>query len=103
MRARPGDDARPLESVVLHIAGAGQRIAAELGHAALIGQLGTTGETNVQGEAVKKLDIWSNGVMVDALTASNLVCTMISEEMAEPLHLDGRCESARYVVCVDPV
>ena len=103
LRARTGDEARSLEAVVSHIAGAGQRIAAELGHAALIGQLGTTGETNVQGETVKKLDVWSNEVMVEALTDSGLVCTVISEEMAEPRHLDDRCETARYVVCVDPV
>ena len=103
LRARSGDDARSLESVVLHIAGAGQRIAVELGRAALVGQLGTTGETNVQGEVVKKLDVWSNDVMIEALTASGLVCTVISEEMADPLHLDACCEKARYVVCVDPV
>ena len=103
LRALPADEARSLEHVLLHIAGAGQRIAVELARAALVGQLGTTGETNVQGETVKKLDVWSNDVMVDALTASGFVCTMVSEEMTDPLHVDARCERGRYAVCFDPV
>jgi len=58
---------------------------------------------NVQGEQVKKLDVLSNEIMVEALTASDLVCTMVSEEMDEPLHLDGACGRAPYVVCFDPL
>jgi fructose-1,6-bisphosphatase I len=103
LRALQGDEARSLDAVLLHIAGAGKCIAAELNRAALVGQLGTTGATNVQGEAVKKLDVWSNDVMIEALTQSGLACTMVSEEMAEPLHLDAACPNGRYVVFVDPV
>jgi fructose-1,6-bisphosphatase I len=78
-------------------------IARELARAALVGQLGTTGETNVQGEAVKKLDVWANNVMVKALAETGRVCTLVSEEMAEPLHLPEHCARGRYVVCFDPV
>ena len=31
------------------------------------------------------------------------VCTLVSEEMAEPVHFDHHCGQASYVVCVDPV
>ncbi len=82
---------------------AGKVIARELARAALIGQLGTTGETNVQGETVKKLDVWANDVMVSALEATGLVCTLVSEEMAEPLHLAQHCARGRYIACFDPV
>ena len=78
-------------------------IAREVGQAALAGTLGGTGEVNVQGEQVKKLDILSNEIMVEALEGSGLVCTMVSEEMDEPLHLDQACRQAKYVVCFDPV
>jgi len=94
-----GDLAIVLDQLTL----AGKVIARELARAALIGQLGTTGETNVQGETVKKLDVWANDVMVSALEATGLVCTLVSEEMAEPLHLAQHCARGRYIACFDPV
>jgi fructose-1,6-bisphosphatase I len=91
-------------AVVLHqLAVAGKIIGRELARAALAGRLGTTGSTNVQGETVKKLDVWGNDVVVRALEASGVVCTLVSEEIEEPLHLPARCAQAEYVVCFDPV
>ena len=98
---RAGD--AELGVVVEHIALAGKFIAREISRARLTGRLGTTGAVNVQGEVVKTLDAWSNDVMVQALTASGVVCTMVSEEMDEPLHVADRCQTGRYVVCFDPV
>jgi len=98
-----GEESAPLGAVLTQIAVAGRTIARELSRAALVGQLGTTGDINVQGETVKKLDVWANNAVVNALADSGLVCTMISEEMPDPLHLDARCAGARYVVCFDPV
>jgi len=85
------------------MAEAGVRIADELARAALIGQLGTTGETNVQGEKVKKLDVWANDVVVAALDATGRACTLVSEEMEEIHHDRARCTGAGFVVCFDPV
>ncbi|MEE9198013.1 MAG: class 1 fructose-bisphosphatase [bacterium] len=90
-------------ALLTQISLASKAIARELGRAALAGTLGTTGEVNVQGEVVKKLDVLANEIMVDALEESGLVCTMVSEEMDEPLHLGKACERAKYVVCFDPV
>lgn len=98
-----GPEAETLEVVLTQLAVAGRIIARELARAALVDQLGATGETNVQGEEVKKLDVWANGVVVNALEDTDLVCTMVSEEMAEPLHLEPHCAHGRYVVCFDPV
>lgn len=78
-------------------------IAREVGRAALVGTLGATGTVNVQGEQVKKLDLLANGIMVEALEESGLVCTLVSEEMDEPLHFGKACPRAEYVVCFDPV
>lgn len=85
------------------IAVVGKLIARELSRAGLIGQLGLTGDVNVQGEEVKKLDVWANDVMVRALEASGVVCTLVSEEIDAPLHLAERCPDGKYVVCFDPV
>jgi fructose-1,6-bisphosphatase I len=99
-RDRQGGD---VGIVLVALAAAGQRIAAQLRRAVFEDRLGHTGTANVQGEQQAKLDVWANGVVIDALTKSGLVCTMVSEEMDEPLHLADRCEAARYVVCFDPV
>ena len=101
--ARRGADAAGAAALVRAIAAAGVKIADELARAALIGQLGTTGDTNVQGEKVKKLDIWANDVVVAALDATGQACTLVSEEMQEIRHRPEQCAGAGFVVCFDPV
>jgi fructose-1,6-bisphosphatase I len=98
-----GPDAADLAAVVRAVAAAGVTIAEELARAALVGQLGTTGDTNVQGEQVKKLDVWANDVVVAALDATGRACTLVSEEMEEIRHIPDRCAASRLVVCFDPV
>jgi fructose-1,6-bisphosphatase I len=98
-----GPDAAGLGALVCAVAAAGVKIADELARAALIGQLGTTGDTNVQGEKVKKLDLWANDVVVAALDATGRACTLVSEEMEEIRHSPEHCAGSGFVVCFDPV
>ena len=98
-----GPDAADLAVVLRALAAAGVTIADELARAALIGQLGTTGGTNVQGEKVKKLDLWANDVVVPALDATGRACTLVSEEMEEVRHNREQCAAAGFIVCFDPV
>src|SRR5882757_9583407 len=93
-----GDLAQIMERIEL----AGKRIARELTVASLGGELGYTGDTNVQGEEVKKLDEWGNQVFLDAFAHGFPVCSLISEEMAEPHHY-GNCRENSYCVLYDPV
>ena len=53
-----------LSLLIGHIAVGGKIISRELSDAALGGELGLTGKTNVQGEAVQKLDKLANDVFV---------------------------------------
>ncbi len=101
LEAHKGADGDGLGRVIAALTEAGKTIAGELAHAALVGMLGTTGGKNVQGETVKKLDAWSNDIVVDALRASGRVATMVSEEMDEPVRVAG--VSTGYVACFDPV
>jgi len=103
LAAGRGRDAAALGALVRAMAAAGVKIADELARAALIGQLGTTGETNVQGEKVKKLDVWANDAVVAALDATGRACTLVSEEMEEIRHRPEQCAGAGFVVCFDPV
>ena len=94
---------RDLATLLYQISLASKAIARELGRAALTGTLGMTGEVNVQGELVKKLDVLANEIIVEALEDSGLVSTIVSEELDEPLYLEKAGERAKYVVCLDPV
>ena len=96
-------DAAELAVLLGQLAVAGTIVARELARAALVGQLGPTGATNVQGEAVKKLDAWANDVVVRALGETGLVSAVVSEESDEPLRPAARGARGGYIVCVDPV
>jgi fructose-1,6-bisphosphatase I len=98
-----GPHAAGVAALVGALAAAGVAIARQLARAALDGQTGATGTINVQGEAVKKLDVWANDAVKDALAATGAACLLVSEEMEEPLHLAPACAAAGYVVCFDPV
>src|ERR1035437_81434 len=66
------------------------RITRALALAGLEG-LGYTGETNVHGEKVNKLDGGGNQFSLDALEHVDPVCSLISEEMGEPHHYSSDC------------
>ena len=76
-------------------------IAHDLRRAGLNNILGTTGETNVQGEMVKKLDQIANDTFLRVFEHSGLVCVLASEEMEKPLTMVP--EGAKYMLLVDPL
>ena len=53
-------------SLLTQIALAAKIISREVNKAGLVNILGFTGEKNVQGEAVKKLDVFANEKMIEA-------------------------------------
>lgn len=77
-------------------------ISARVRNAGLADAIGYTGETNVQGERVQKLDQYANDVLVNVLERRGHCRAVASEEMAEPL-LTSRAAGARYVVLFDPI
>jgi fructose-1,6-bisphosphatase I len=85
------------------IALAGKMISARVNRAGLSGMLGGTGEMNVQGEWVQKLDQYANDTFVRALEHGGHTCMVVSEEDEEPHYTPERFHSGRYVVTVDPL
>ncbi len=85
------------------IATAAKIISNEMRRAGLANLRGSTGEVNVQGEVVKKLDQLTNSVFVEVMEDSRLVCQVVSEEMEEALNVGGNCAGRRYSVLVDPL
>ena len=98
--------ATDLALVMERIALAGKLIAAELAHASISGELGYSGDTNVQGEKQKKLDEWTNQLFLEIFEHGDPVCSLISEEMEETIHYDRICHGHKgrnYAVLYDPL
>jgi fructose-1,6-bisphosphatase I len=65
--------------------------------------LGSTGDTNVQGESVQKLDIIANETIAGCLGYRGNVGIMVSEEDDEPRILKELDAHAKYIVLFDPL
>jgi fructose-1,6-bisphosphatase I len=71
--------------------------------AGLSGILGPLGQTNVQGEAVQKLDVAANRALLHCLGKRGTVAVMASEENEEPVVVERDRRHGRYVVVFDPL
>lgn len=60
------------------------------------------GETNVQGEEQKKLDVLSNDIMINSLRASGKTAVLVSEENEEAIFIEDRYKG-KYCVVFDPL
>ena len=101
-RKHHSEDENQLAVLLTQIAYAGKILSREMRRAALVGQLGLTGEKNVTGDAQKKLDVFGNETFVEAFAETGLVAAIVSEEIDEAKHVAGGRE-ARYLICVDPL
>lgn len=71
-------------SLISQICLAAKIINAEINKAGLVDIFGLTGDKNIQGEEVQKLDIYANDVLCRALDHHASVCALASEEMNVP-------------------
>jgi fructose-1,6-bisphosphatase I len=77
-------------------------IQAKIRRAGLVDILGSAGETNVQGEAQQKLDVYANQALLHTLGARESVAMLVSEENEQPLAVD-LTENGKYVIVFDPL
>lgn len=97
-------EAQDLSALMNRIALAGKIIARRLSRAGLMeGVLGFTGDINVQGESVKKMDVYANDVFISVFKQSGLVCRLASEEMEKPYYIPENCPIGRYTLLYDPI
>ncbi|MBD2460624.1 class 1 fructose-bisphosphatase [Oscillatoria sp. FACHB-1407] len=97
-------EAQDLSALMNRIALAAKLIARRLTRAGLVEDaLGFTGRTNVQGEAVKKMDVYANQVFISVFEQSGLVCRLASEEMEKPYYIPENCPIGRYTLLYDPI
>ncbi|KAJ1419925.1 Fructose-1,6-bisphosphatase, active site [Sesbania bispinosa] len=77
-------------------------VCSSVNKAGLAKILGLAGETNVQGEEQKKLDVISNEVFVKALISSGRTCLLVSEENEEAITVPPP-QRGKYIVVFDPL
>ncbi|MFN5629083.1 MAG: class 1 fructose-bisphosphatase [Bacteroidota bacterium] len=76
----------------------------EVNKAGLVDILGAAGDTNIQGEEQKKLDVFANEQFIAALKAGGECCAIASEENDDIIIIDNEISrNAKYVVCMDPL
>ncbi len=82
---------------------AAKTIAASVRRAGLFDVLGLTGQINIQGESVQKLDEIANATLIRAMEHSGHLCVMGSEESADPIPIPDRYPQGKYVLLFDPL
>ena len=91
-----------LDAVIMAIADGSVRVQYQVQRAALADALGTTGETNVQGEIVQRLDKASSDIFVETLSQSGHVAAIGCEEIERPVIVEGEVSDG-YIVLMDPL
>ena len=71
--------------------------------AGLVDVFGETGDVNVQGEEVQKLDTFANNVLVRSVEGGGHVCVMASEEIPEIIPVPDKYPAGKYVLMFDPL
>jgi fructose-1,6-bisphosphatase I len=93
-----------LSNLLRDIGLAAKIINGEVNKAGLADILGEAGSVNVQGEEVKKLDLFADNQIVKALKRGYSCAGIISEELDVPIVFDDRMSvQSRYILAFDPL
>lgn len=97
-----------LSDLLADIALACKLISLEVNRAGLADILGLAGKENVQGEEVKKLDVYANDLLTNTMKVGGHICAICSEEEETFIPLDDKFKdsetiSNKYIVHFDPL
>ncbi len=92
-----------LTNLLYDIALAGKIIASKTNRAGLAEILGRTGDTNIQGEQVQKLDRFADETFFRMNDHTGRVAVMASEEHADILPIPEKYPAGKYVLLFDPL
>ncbi len=94
---------RRVSEIIKTLALAGKMISRQVREVWLDGMVGETGDENVHGEQVKKLDEYANEIFVELFRRNGQVGTLISEEMGEPVQVGIDDLAEEYLLTYDPL
>jgi fructose-1,6-bisphosphatase I len=93
-----------LSALLRDIGLAAKRIHVEVNKIGLVDMLGETGEVNVQGEEVKKMDVFANNQLIGVLKHGVSCAGIGSEELDDIVVFDDEMSNqSKYVVMFDPL
>jgi fructose-1,6-bisphosphatase I len=92
-----------LTRLMHQLAFAAKQITKEVRSAGLSDILGIAGHTNIQGEAVQKLDEISNDVIYRAFDHAGVLCCMASEEREHMIPIPPAFHYGKYTLAFDPL
>ena len=92
-----------LTGMLYDLALAGKVISNEMTRAGLLKILGRTGDTNVQGEEVQKLDVLADQTIRTLSARGGRVAAMVSEEQSDIVQVPEGYPKGRYVLLFDPL
>jgi fructose-1,6-bisphosphatase I len=93
-----------LSALLRDIGLASKRVNVEVNKAGLVDILGDAGSVNVQGEDVKKLDVFANDQFTGVLRHGISCAGIASEELDDYVAFeDTVSRNSKYVVCFDPL
>lgn len=78
-------------------------IAKNANKAGLLDILGVTGQINVQGEQIQKMDDFANNVLIHRMERAGVLCAMSSEEEADVIQIPEMFQRGEYVLIFDPL
>lgn len=78
-------------------------ISLEVNKAGLVDILGFTGDSNIHGEQVKKLDMFAHDMLFRAMDHGGHLCVMASEEEEDIIHIPDKFNIGKYVLLFDPL
>jgi len=92
-----------LTSLLNELILAAKIISREVNKAGLVDILGFTGEVNVQGEEVRKLDEFANRILIYRMERAGVLCAMASEENADIIEIPPVFPLGEYFLIFDPL
>ncbi len=92
-----------LTAVLYDLAFAAKIIAAETRKAGLLDIVGFAGNVNVQGEEQRKLDVFSDQVIVQINDHTGRLCAMVSEEQEDFIPIPEKYAKGSYILVYDPL
>ncbi|MFP4070666.1 MAG: class 1 fructose-bisphosphatase [Desulfovibrionales bacterium] len=78
-------------------------VSREVNKAGLVDVLGCTGQVNVQGERVQKLDEYANKILIHRMERCGMLCAIASEENADLVEIPTDLPMGEYILVMDPL
>jgi fructose-1,6-bisphosphatase I len=99
-----GEHAVALTAMLGDIIAACKQIAVAIDSGALVGNMGSLGSENIQGEVQKALDVITNDIFIECNQRSGYVAGMASEEMDNFIEIaDKHKKNGQYLLLFDPL